>query len=136
MRKGVVVSHGVTEEIISAYVTDCSDRGARFNHHPGTEKYMQVRSVLLLNQDGRPIDRVISGRPLTIRMEFEAKQALNAPLFNFMIQAKAKPIIGRPLSGLGFFLEVGFGGGLEGPAAWLCQDGYLHNEQTNLFTRI
>ena len=86
MRSGVVVAHGVTEEIISVYVADCSDKGIRFNHHPGSEKYIQIRNVFLLNEHGQPIDQVTSGRPLTIRMEFEAIRALNAPLFNFMIQ--------------------------------------------------
>lgn len=93
LRAGKIVSYGVTEEVISAYVTDFSDSGTRFLHHPGTEKYMQVRNVLLLNENGQPIDQVISGGPLTIRMEFEAKRTLDTPLFNFMIEPSARHVI-------------------------------------------
>ena len=93
LRAGRIISCGATGEVISAYVTDCSDTGTRFHHRPGTEKYMQVRNVVLLNENGQPIDQVISGGPLTIRMEFEAKRPLDTPLFIFMVEPVDRQII-------------------------------------------
>jgi len=90
---GELVDYGATEDVISTYLTDTAESTTQFHHHPGTEKYMQVRKVMLLNEDGQSVDQVISGSPLTIRMEFDAKRILDTPLFVFVIEPVGRQVI-------------------------------------------
>jgi lipopolysaccharide transport system ATP-binding protein len=94
LKKGQVILYDTTEKVVSAYVTDYADNSTKtYQHYPGTEKYMQIHSVALLDINGQPIDQVVSGSSIIIRVEFETKSFLKSPLFSFKIEAFNRQII-------------------------------------------
>ena len=93
VKDGQVRADGSTEKAISAYATDGSDREARFTQDPHSTEHMVVRDVQFLNEIGAPTDQMTSGHPLTIRVTFEARHRLDAPLFTFQVLSDGAELI-------------------------------------------
>lgn len=93
IENGRMVSYGETLDVIGRYVTNVQIDDKGFIHEPGTESYLVIHNVNLLNIDGTKSTKIVSGAPLKIRMEFEAKQFLKSPLFTFMIEPFGRHII-------------------------------------------
>ncbi|MBF0427988.1 MAG: ABC transporter ATP-binding protein [Magnetococcales bacterium] len=95
LQNGQFVASGPTREIITQYAEASSPdaQGAKFAHYPGTQHYLSILQVTLHDETGNPIDRVESCGILLIRVEFEAKQFLESPLFSFMFEAPGHMVI-------------------------------------------
>ncbi|MBF0162928.1 MAG: ABC transporter ATP-binding protein [Magnetococcales bacterium] len=94
-KSGQCVADGPTREIITRYVAAFTPqvKGAQYLHHPGTEQTLWVEQVSLHNDAGEAIQQLESCAPLILRMTFEAKVDLEAPIFFFMIEAPARQVI-------------------------------------------
>lgn len=98
LKNGRLVSIGPTADVISDYVLDSAkskaeQRNTTIYHVPGTENFLQVRNVTLLDDQGHQVEQVVSGDHLTIQMTFEAKQNLESSLFMFIIEPLDRRII-------------------------------------------
>lgn len=85
LKGGQAVMEGSTETVLSAYVTDSSDQGVAVEYEPGTEDYLLMHDVQLLDGKGEPINQIVSGDAITVRVTFEARRGLDSPLFHFRI---------------------------------------------------
>ncbi|MBF0260959.1 MAG: ABC transporter ATP-binding protein [Magnetococcales bacterium] len=94
-KSGQCIADGPTRKIITRYVAACTPQvtGPQFLHHPGTEQTLWVEQVTLHDSSGQTIEQLESCAPLIIRMTFEARIDLEAPIFSFMIEAPARQII-------------------------------------------
>jgi lipopolysaccharide transport system ATP-binding protein len=98
LKGGRLAAIGPTADVISAYVQDSTQTKqaqakTTIYHVPGTEKFMQVLDVLLLDNQGQQVEQIVSGTPLTIQMTFEARQTMESPLFMFIIEPLDRRII-------------------------------------------
>lgn len=85
LKSGHVISYGTAEQVISAYATDSPHDPKKFVHEAGTEQFMEVHDLQLLNEKDEPIEQVVSDAPLKVRLVFEVKRTLHAPLFHFQL---------------------------------------------------
>lgn len=98
LKKGHLISIGPTADVISDYVQDSAksksqQKNTTIYHVPGTEEFLQVQDVSLLDDWEHQLDHVVSGASLTIQMTFEARQTLESPLFMFIIEPLDRRII-------------------------------------------
>ena len=93
LKTGRIEARGAAAGVIEAYVTDSLEEETTFYHQPGTEKYLLVRSVELLNENYQAIEQIVSGAPLIFRIKFEARRHLEKPNFIFMIEPVDRRII-------------------------------------------
>ena len=85
LKRGRMMEEGPPDTTISAYVTDSPDEPGRFTSEAGSADYILVQDVQLLDGTGQAVETAVSGYPVTLRLAFEAKQHLEAPLFHFKL---------------------------------------------------
>ena len=84
---GKLAAVGPTSEILNRYVTSVHDDDSHIFHHPGTEEYLWIKNVAVLDNALARVDKFVSGEPLTIRIDLEVRAFLERPHFTLMIQS-------------------------------------------------
>ncbi len=91
LQNGQVKYYGCdSSEVISCYnkaVLPQLAMSSVIAHHPGTEEYLRLRNVKMLDVDGNLEDNVVCGQPLRFIIELEVRQFLQKPIFNFILQS-------------------------------------------------
>jgi ABC-type polysaccharide/polyol phosphate transport system ATPase subunit len=83
---GRVLGQGDAESVVDAYLGDVHDRGlegggGRAALHDGALPAVEIGEVQLLDKDGRPVDAIRSGEPLSVEIAFRVNRLLDTPVF-------------------------------------------------------
>ena len=87
LRRGQVVADGPTREVIGDYLRGVEDRllDEGPSRRPRFGEQLELRDVMLLDENGREVDGVPAGRPLTVRLRLHAAKRVRRPIFELGI---------------------------------------------------
>lgn len=93
LKGGEIQYLGEPADAILRYVSDAPDSTNNFVHRPGTEKYIQLEELHVLDVNGAPVEAVTSGQSLTIRLVCDVKAQLHEPMFHLAFMPYGQQLV-------------------------------------------